>query len=323
GDPATTGHVPISWEEYMYTMPLTNGIGTLDENVADYDINGDGDEDDTFTVEWNNTIRPWDAEIDGTYVYALADHSVDRGFNRSYYIDGNSKLFQLGNKMHTLYNADNDVVSFGLGDAIILNHPSPNLELVVYSDVSFTDVKINGENVEVNHSVTGVEVFTDGIERNYSLCVVPTQAAIGTDEQIEFSCSIIARETKTCEVALLTNWSPDGIIRYRWVPFYQGDVSFEAINRPYFIGTSSDVMDVWDNGIINLGVKEFDATVKNIGAQATAGDVPISWEKIIYDLTLDDGVGILVENDVGQDLNGDGDTLDSFGVTWFHNDTRN
>ncbi|MFX1517926.1 MAG: hypothetical protein ACFFC6_16615 [Promethearchaeota archaeon] len=310
GDPATTGTVPISWEEYVYAMPLTNGIGTLDESVADYDINGDGDEDDTFTVEWNNTIRPWDAEINGAYVYALADHSVDRMFNRSYYIDGQSKLFQLGNKMHTLYFADNDVASFGLGDAVILNHPSPNFELVVYSNVSFIDIKINGVNAEVNLSVTGVETFADGTDHTYSICVVPNQAAIETNEQIEFSCTIIAHETTACEVALLANWSPDGVIRYRWVPFYQADASFEAINRPYFITIESDLITV------NAYTKQITSTVKNIGAPATTGNVPISWEDIMYDLPLDDGEGTLDESVVDSDLNGDGDKDDTFDVRW-------
>ncbi|UCG01908.1 MAG: hypothetical protein JSW11_20190 [Candidatus Heimdallarchaeota archaeon] len=316
GDPAITGTVPISWEKYSYELTLTAGVGTLDESVADYDINGDNDKDDTFNVEWNNTLRPWDAEIDGVYVYALADHPVNRGFNRTYYIDGESKLFQLGNKKHSLYYAEDGAAFFGF-DAMILKHPSPNLELVIYSNVSLVDFKIDGEDVEINYTQTGVE-FWAGIERPYTAYVVPNQATeFGTDEQMEFSCTIVARETTTCEVALLTNWSPDGNIRYRWVPFDQVDVSFEAINRPYFIGTYLDILDV------DTGVKEFKATVKNIGTQATAGDVPISWEKIIYDLPLDDGTGTLVENDVGQDLNGDGDTLDFFDVTWFHNDTRN
>ena len=227
GGSATTSNVPISWEKYVYGLPLVNGIGTLDESVADYDINGDGVKDDTFTVEWNNTLRPWDAEIDGDYVYAFSDHSENRGFNRTYSINGETKLFHLGSKMHSLYWANNIEAYFGF-DAVILNHPSPNFELVVYSNVSVIDFQINSEFVELNHTTTNVEVWTDGIPRVFTANVVPTQAAIGTNEQIEFSCIIIARETKTCQVALLTNWSPDGNIRYRWIPFDQGDVSFEA-----------------------------------------------------------------------------------------------
>lgn len=316
GDPATTGTVPISWDNYAYGVSLTNGVGTLDESVADYDINGDGDKDDTFSVEWNDTLRPWDAEIDGTYVYAISDHAVNRGFNRTYSIDGESKLFQIGSKTHSLYWADNDEAFFGF-DSVVLNHPSPNFELAMYANMSIVDMKIDGEDVEINHSTCNIEVFTDGFPNVFTAFIISNQAAIGTDEQIEFSCTIISRETKTCPVYLLTNWSPNGINRYRWIPFNQADVSFEAINRPYFIGTDFDIIDV------DTGIKQFGARVKNIGAPATAGDVPISWENIIYDLTLDDGTGTLIESDVGQDLNGDGDTLDSFDVTWFHNDTRN
>ncbi|MHA2245341.1 MAG: hypothetical protein ACXADY_10280 [Candidatus Hodarchaeales archaeon] len=91
----------------------------------------------------------------------------------------------------------------------------------------------------------------------------------------------------------------------------------ESINEPDFGLIDSSLTPV------QQGVYEFTATVQNTGDPATAGNVPISWENIIYDLALDDGNGTLVESDVGSDLNGDGDTLDSYDVTWFQNDTRN
>jgi len=109
-DPAIKGEVPISWDKCTYELQLSEGAGTLSESVADFDLNGDGDIADTFAVAWNNTIRPWDAVIDGVYIYALADHSENRGFNRTYYINGEPKIFQLGNKKHTLYFAENDLV---------------------------------------------------------------------------------------------------------------------------------------------------------------------------------------------------------------------
>lgn len=159
--------------------------------------------------------------------------------------------------------------------------------------------------------------MVDGTEHTYSVCVIPNKTAtIGTGEQIDFSCTIITRETITCEIVLLTNCSPDGNIRYRWIPFDQVDISFEAINRPFFIGTSLDIMDV------NTGVKQLEATVKNIGTPASTGTVPISWDDLWYELQLETGSGTLVESVLGLDLNGNGNILDSFSVTWYPNGDR-
>ncbi|MFX1285698.1 MAG: hypothetical protein ACFFB5_18805 [Promethearchaeota archaeon] len=309
GDPATTGTVPIPWEKHAYGLSLDNGMGSLDEGIADYDINGDGDKDDTFSVEWNNTIRPWDAEIDGVYVYAFCDHSVNRGFNRTYSIDGETKLFQIGSKTHSLYYACNDDAYFGF-DAFVLNHPSPNFEFLVVSNVSVMDIEINGEEVEVDYTSILVEVGVDGILRVYTGLIIPNQAAIETDEQIEFSCTIIAHDTKTCDVFLLTNWSPNNNNRYRWIPFHQPDVSLEAINRPYFIPVDSDITS------LDTDKKQLTSTIKNIGAPATTvAKVPVIWENLYYEFSLDNGKGTLDESITDYDINGDGDKEDTFDVS--------
>ncbi|MFX0206223.1 MAG: Heimdall-CTERM domain-containing surface protein, partial [Candidatus Hodarchaeota archaeon] len=200
---------------YQYELQLNDGLGTLSESIVDFDIDGDGDKEDSFDVVWNDTIRPWDAVIDGAYVYALADHSENPGFNRSYYIDGEPKLFQLGNKKHILYVASNNAAFFGF-DAAIIKHPSPNFELVIYSDVSITDYKIDGTSIEADHTYNGVEDSIGGSKRNYTACVVQT-SEIDTDETRVFSCTITSHQALTCQLAILMNWSPDGITRYRWV----------------------------------------------------------------------------------------------------------
>jgi hypothetical protein len=215
GDPATEGEVPISWEKYQYELQLIDGIGTLAESVVDYDIDGDGNKEDTFHVVWNDTIRPWDAVIDGVYAYALADHSENRGFNRTYYMDGEPKLFQLGNKKHVLYVADNNAAFLGF-DAAIIKHPSPNFVLVIYSNVSITDYKIDGTSVEAEYTYVGVEDAIGGSKRNYTACVVET-SEIDTYEAREFSCTITAHQTIDCQLVVLMNWSPDGVTRYRWI----------------------------------------------------------------------------------------------------------
>jgi hypothetical protein len=115
--PATTGTVPISWEKVRLGVPLSGGIGVINETTTDLDLNGDGDKIDTLSVTWvHNETRPWDANINGEYVYALRDDS-----HQSYYINGNPKLFQLGTRSHFLYEGNDQWADFRL-DALILHH---------------------------------------------------------------------------------------------------------------------------------------------------------------------------------------------------------
>ncbi|MHA1969548.1 MAG: hypothetical protein ACW964_17340, partial [Candidatus Hodarchaeales archaeon] len=48
--PATTGTVPISWEKVRLGVPLSGGIGVINETTTDLDLNGDGDKIDTLSV---------------------------------------------------------------------------------------------------------------------------------------------------------------------------------------------------------------------------------------------------------------------------------
>ncbi len=83
--PATTGTVPISWEEVRLGIPLSGGIGTLNETTTNLDLNGDGDKNDAYSVSWvHNETRPWDANVDGKYVFALWDDPMFS--QQTYYI---------------------------------------------------------------------------------------------------------------------------------------------------------------------------------------------------------------------------------------------
>jgi hypothetical protein len=76
---------------------------------------------------------------------------------------------------------------------------------------------------------------------------------------------------------------------------------------------------------IKRGVSQFTATIQNDGAPAGPGLVPIGWEEIVYDIPLENGIGILVESEIGNlgfDLNGNGDTLDTFDVVRYQDETR-
>ena len=231
GGPATTGEVPIFWETVYYELELDNGNGTLNENIVDFDLNGDGDKTDSFSVTWaHNASRPWDAVLDGTYVYALIDHTDKSIFNRTYYINGKPKTFNLGSVTHFLYIADSESAQFGIGVTALRQHPSPNFELVLYShEVQVDNFEINGESKEEDFTRKVVERGLD-YQANATLYVVPDQAfEIGSNEEVSFSCTITVQKNITCLVAIVINWSPDGNIRYRWVPVYEEDIKFEIL----------------------------------------------------------------------------------------------
>ncbi|MHA2202988.1 MAG: Loki-CTERM sorting domain-containing protein [Candidatus Hodarchaeales archaeon] len=234
GDTATAGVMPISWEKVLYTLSLSNGIGTLEESVVDLDINGDGDKTDDFEVTWfHNDSRQWDAVInDGVneiHAYSLDEGPSDSpGIHRTYYINGKPKLFNLGGETHTLYGADNDEALFGLGNAIILKHPSPHFELLFDSKITAPDFKIDGKTAIVNHTYTGVDWSTE-TKMEFTAYIITGQSyEVGAGKEVTFSCSLIANENVTSVIYFIVNWSPDGNTRHAWVPVYEEAYEFVA-----------------------------------------------------------------------------------------------
>ncbi|MFX0209313.1 MAG: hypothetical protein ACFFDT_25240 [Candidatus Hodarchaeota archaeon] len=74
---------------------------------------------------------------------------------------------------------------------------------------------------------------------------------------------------------------------------------------------------------IEEGVYNFTATIQNTGVALTTGSsVPMTWERIYYELPITNGEGTLEESEVDCDLNNDNDKSDSFNVTWYPNDGR-
>ncbi len=324
-DAATIGPVLIPWEKVQYDLPLTNGSGILEETIVTYDLNGDGDILDTFSVTWyNDTARQWDAIInDGltdVHAYAITESTPGEWPTiRNYTLNDESKLFSLGSETHFLYRADNYTASFGFGDAYVHNHPGPNFELVMYSStVTAIDFEIDDTpvNLDFSTAVYSVLDYLTNFPTNAPVYVVPTNTfTINPGEQTTFSCTLIASEETTFEIGLLLNWSPDGMTRYHWVPVWD-TITLEAINRPYFVPSDYSFTSV------NSGMKQFEAAVENIGISATSGHMVLDWGELFYKLPLSDGSGTLDENIVNLDLNGDTDQTDTFSVTWFQNSTR-
>jgi hypothetical protein len=185
--PATSGLVPISWEDSFFEILLTGGVGLLD----------------IFEGPVGNP-----------------------GISRTYYISEQSKLFQLGNLTHSLYMADNDRAWFGLGNVSIMNHPGPCFELCVNSRINVTDFEINREVASLDYTRTLVDYTMRGpwITTVY-IIPIPTPG-VWPGGQVSFSCTLTSDSSMTSDIFLFMNWSPDGKTRKIWLPFEQLGVSF-------------------------------------------------------------------------------------------------
>lgn len=229
--PATSGLVPISWEDSFFEILLTGGVGLLDENVVGFDLNGNGNTLDTFSVTWfYNETRQWDAIInDGFYdihAYSIFEGPVGNpGIIRTYYINEQAKLFQLGNLTHSLYMADNDRAWFGLGNVSIMNHPGPCFELFVNSRINITDFEINGEVASVDYTRTLVDYIMSGPWTTTVYIISIPAPGVWPGGQVCFSCTLTSDSSMTSDIFLFMNWSPDGKTRKIWLPFEQLGVS--------------------------------------------------------------------------------------------------
>ncbi|MFX0209314.1 MAG: hypothetical protein ACFFDT_25245 [Candidatus Hodarchaeota archaeon] len=214
GDPVIQSNSPWQFEEIYYELPLIDGKGKLDETDLDLDLNGDTDKTDEFEVEWVPTSgSQYDAIIEGTYVYSLDDITLNSlsGHPRRYYIDNKPKTFTLGTETHILYSASADRLSLGFYNAHIIRHPSPYFRLLVFANVTTSDFKVNGEAAEAVYTWT-----MDAWEMDkHTHWIVPIESDIDTGEEVTFSCTLIAHETKTSDIYFLIQWSPDGDTSYR------------------------------------------------------------------------------------------------------------
>jgi len=229
---ANSGLIPISWEDIVYELQLYDGVGILDENIIGSDLNGNGNISDSFYVEWyNDDERNWDAIInDGlneTHAYSISEGPVgDPDSIRTYYINGEPKLFELGNHTHSLYIATNDYALFGLNQVILKNHPGPCFELLIDSNVTISELDINGESVSIEYSHT-LDYNLVSRRKIITAHIIPIpESGLLTGEDIILSGTLNSNSPSTSDIRLLINWSLYGSVRYLRTVFNRYDVAF-------------------------------------------------------------------------------------------------
>jgi hypothetical protein len=229
---ANSGLIPISWEDIVYELQLYDGVGILDENIIGSDLNGNGNVSDSFRVEWcDDDDRKWDAKINNgsheIHAYSISEGSVRNPVSiRTYYINGESKLFKLGNQTHTLYIANNDYALFGLNQVILKNHPGPCFEILANPNVIISELEINGESVsiEYNHTLDYNLIWRQKATTAY---IIPIpESGLLPGEEIILSGTLKSNSPLTSDIRLFINWSLYGSVRHLWTIFDRYDVAF-------------------------------------------------------------------------------------------------
>ncbi|UCE12935.1 MAG: hypothetical protein JSV04_12175 [Candidatus Heimdallarchaeota archaeon] len=212
-------------EKMYFEMELENGAGSLNESYVGLDLNGDEDINDKFPINWRqpaeNYTRRWDAVIAGRNVFGLYEGPLDDpGGVKSYYFEGEEKLFRLDNESslyHFLYMASNNFAAFGFDTREVLKVPSPFFVLYFsMAEVTADNFRINEETVKANFTTRVQEVWSNGTRGNSTLYFVTNEMGIDAAEEVNFLCEFVSKENTTSTVFLNMEWSPDGNARYRW-----------------------------------------------------------------------------------------------------------
>lgn len=275
----TTGSVWIPQEQIVCNIELTSSTsgapsGTLSETALTFDINGDGDTADTFSVKYVDNST---AEIEGTTAQAqlppgsrVGYVTPTGGYGVYYCYDKTS--FQLGSKTHTLHKITYPTSSgigyaeFGLG-ATFQNHNSPCLQLILEQvgesitdepAVDITSVKYNGATLPAEstqseaspHEPTGQWL----VDKAYAYSL----GALAQDETFTVHVSVRGAPG-TYLLMPVINWSPDGANRYKYTNVLSLEIKGN-VNQTISLGKTTYPVEVSTNcavpQAINYDLKE-------------------------------------------------------------------
>jgi len=291
GYSATSGTVWLPWGKVWYGTTLSGDPirGNISEAVLPFDVNGDGDTSDIFTVEY---IDNKTALVDGATVYAMQIPEQIISYDDGAYAVYEKNNFTLGLKTHVLvrirYKPDQGSgYAFFFLESFFRNHPSPNIQFTIehigesMSDLQtaeITNMELNGVSIpfEFNwvwHGPSDSQWLV-GNEYVYPLGSLGNGAA--------FTVKLtITGDPGAYILWPIINWSPDGLHRYlfdvfeaNYIPFAitgtaHREVNFEGETYPIDVFTNSTASPAI---AFNSTAKEvsFDAIVySEYGKQAT------------------------------------------------------
>jgi len=279
---ATSGSVWLPWERVWYGISLS-GVppnGTITEALLPFDVNGDGDLSDVFTVEYidNKTAR-----IDGTTAYAM-----DIPEQRTYYDDVGrydaleKNSFALGSKNHTLYRViynpmwGSGYAGFGF-ESFFRDHSSPNIEFVIEhvgtsinssTTAEITNMELNGTSIP--YEFNWVSPWLDSGQWYVDNAYVYPLGFLESGATFTVKLTIMGEPSAYLFQAIL-NWSPDALHRYRFLVYDALDIPFAitgTVHREVNFESKTYYIDILTNSTISPTIA-FNSTAKEISFSAT------------------------------------------------------
>lgn len=283
---ATTGSVWIPEEQIVCNVQLSSSSsgapsGTLSEAALTFDINGDGDTTDTFTVTYVDNAT---AEIGGVTAHAQlppgsrVGYSTPTGYGIYYRYDKTS--FQLGSKTHTLHkityptSAGVGYAEFGL-DSTFRDHASPCLQLILEQvgesiadepAVDIVSVKYKGATLPAEstqseaspHEPTGQWL----VDKAYAY-------SLGALEQDEtFTVDVAVRGAPGTYLLMpVISWSPDGVNRYKYTNVMSLEIKGN-VNQNISLGNTAYPVEVSTNCAVPQAIN-YDLKEKTLSFTAT------------------------------------------------------
>jgi hypothetical protein len=299
---AASGSVWIPEERIVCNVQLVNSpsgspSGNLSESALSFDINGDGDTADTFTVKYVDNST---AEVDGTTAHAQLPpgrrvaYTTPTGYGIYYLYDKTS--FQLGSKTHTLHRITFPTsegigyAEFGL-DSTFRDHASSCLQLILEQvgesmidepAVEIVSVKYNGAALPVEspqsesspHGPTGQWL----VDKAYAY-------SLGALEQNDtFTVDVSVRGAPGTYLLMpVLNWSPDGVNRYKYTNVLSLEIKGN-VNQNISLGNTKYPVEISTNCavpqaiIYNLKEKTVSFTATGLGTNTYFWNVTIPQE---------------------------------------------
>jgi hypothetical protein len=274
---AESGTVWIPWEKVWYWIPLSGDPpqGNISEAILPFDVNGDGDTTDLFTVEYVDNKT---ALINGMIVHAMrTPEQIIYYDNVGAYEVWEKNYFTLGSKNHTLYRVRYDpaqgsgYADFGL-ESFFRDHPSPNIEFIIEragesinspSTTEITYMELNG--VPTQCEFNWVLLAFDGLQWYVENVYVYPLDRVGSGTTFTVKLTIMG-DPAAYIFSATVNWSPDNLHRYRFFVWEADDIPCGitgTVHREVSFGGQSYHIDILTNSTV-LSTIAFDSIAKEV-----------------------------------------------------------
>ena len=225
GYDATMGSVWVIWEKVNHDVSLEGSppSGSISEAMLEFDVNGDGDEVDVFSLHY---IDDSEIEVDGVVADAFVTAEGTIWFDGGLCQVWEKTNFTLGDKTHSLYYVNSTYAEFAL-DTFFYDHPSPNIAVIIVQNATSlnTAPSANVTSFKLNGTLLPQELWFNWCVYEFDNTRLPAWYVadsyvfplgfLGNDTVFNIDLSIQG-EPGRYWLFTLFNWAPDTAHRYRY-----------------------------------------------------------------------------------------------------------